>query len=187
MTQSQNNIFSQSFYWKFQAPNKEELTDFVMKQESGDPVPWGGLCSVNMTQITEDILPMLQPSINQFCIEVDQKMMMSMNRPWVSHYNRGDHQEPHDHNDCDVVGVFFPEYLDGYSQFYFLDRHVDLSVVWRYVLGNSEQSHKPKIEAGDIIFFPGHMLHGVSPHKHDDVRKTLSCNFWIKHITPKLL
>jgi len=77
--------------------------------------------------------------------------------------------------------------LEGYSQFYFLDRHVDLSTTWRYVLSNTEQSHIPKIEAGDIIFFPGHMLHGVSPHKHDNVRKTLSCNFWIKNIAPKLL
>ena len=186
MIQSQNNIFSQSFYWKFQAPNKEELSTFVLAQESGDPVPWGKLCSVKMTQILDDILPMMQPSINKFCEEVDQRMLMSMNRPWVSHYEKGDYQEPHDHNDCDVVGVFFPEYLEGYSQFYFLDRHVDLSSVWKRVLP-TEQTHIPKIEAGDILFFPGHMLHGVSSHKHDNIRKTLSCNFWVKQIAPKLL
>ena len=69
MIQSQNNIFSQSFYWKFQAPNKEELSTFVLAQESGDPVPWGNLCSVKMTQILDDILPMMQPSINKFCEE----------------------------------------------------------------------------------------------------------------------
>jgi len=76
--------------------------------------------------------------------------------------------------------------LEGYSQFYFLDRHVDLSSVWKRVLP-LEQTHIPKIEAGDILFFPGHMLHGVSSHKHDNIRKTLSCNFWIKQIAPKLL
>ena len=92
MKKSPNNIFSQSFYWKFQAPNKEELNAFVLAQESGDPVPWGNLCSVKMTQILDDILPMMQPSINKFCEEVDQRMLMSMNRPWVSHYERGDYQ-----------------------------------------------------------------------------------------------
>ena len=43
------------------------------------------------------------------------------------------------------------------------------------------------LKRGDILFFPGHMLHGVSSHKHDNIRKTLSCNFWIKQIAPKLL
>ena len=63
MKKSQIDIFGQSFYWKFQAPNKDELSTFVSAQESGDPVPWGNLCSVKMTQILDDILPMMQPSI----------------------------------------------------------------------------------------------------------------------------
>ena len=41
MKKSQIDIFGQSFYWKFQAPNKDELSTFVSAQESGDPVPWG--------------------------------------------------------------------------------------------------------------------------------------------------
>tara|TARA_B100000282_G_scaffold125415_1_gene89436 strand:+ start:4851 stop:5210 length:360 start_codon:yes stop_codon:yes gene_type:complete len=86
---SPNNIFNQTFYWKFKAPNSEELSEFVMKQKSGDPVPWGKLCSVKMTQILDDILPMMQPSINKFCEELDQRMLMSMNRPWVSHTKEG--------------------------------------------------------------------------------------------------
>ena len=38
----------------------------------------------------------------------------------------------------------------------------------------------PKIESGDIIFFPGHMLHGVTPHESDEVRITMSANFDLK-------
>ena len=117
MKKSPNNIFSQSFYWKFQAPNKEELSTFVLAQESGDPVPWGNLCSVKMTQILDDILPMMQPSINKFCEEVDQRMLMSMNRPWVSHYEKGDYQEPHDHNDLMLLVFSFQNIWRGIHNF----------------------------------------------------------------------
>ena len=32
------------------------------------------------------------------------------------------------------------------------------------------------------MFFPGYMLHGVSPHKSDIIRKTLSFNLDIKNV-----
>ena len=34
----------------------------------------------------------------------------------------------------------------------------------------------PEVKAGDVILFPSHMLHGVSPHGSDTVRKTFSFN-----------
>ena len=32
-------------------------------------------------------------------------------------------------------------------------------------------------EKGDILFFPSHILHGLSSHNSDVIRKTLSFNF----------
>ena len=40
-----------------------------------------------------------------------------------------------------------------------------------------DNTHHVDYEAGEVIFFPGHMLHGVTPHKSDEVRKTFSVNF----------
>ena len=42
--------------------------------------------------------------------------------------------------------------------------------------------HSVQLKAGDIMFFPGYMLHGVSPHKSDIIRKTLSFNLDIGSI-----
>ena len=35
---------------------------------------------------------------------------------------------------------------------------------------------------GDILFFPSHMLHGVSPHKSDNPRITISGNISINQV-----
>ena len=37
-------------------------------------------------------------------------------------------------------------------------------------------------EKGDIVFFPSHMIHGVSPHKSDNPRITVSGNITIKDL-----
>jgi len=33
------------------------------------------------------------------------------------------------------------------------------------------------LKEGEVIFFPGWLQHGVTPHKSDIVRKTLACNY----------
>ena len=37
-------------------------------------------------------------------------------------------------------------------------------------------------DKGDIVFFPSHMIHGVSPHKSDNPRITVSGNITIKDL-----
>ena len=32
------------------------------------------------------------------------------------------------------------------------------------------------VQKGEVIFFPGHVLHGVTPHLSDEVRKTIATN-----------
>ena len=43
-------------------------------------------------------------------------------------------------------------------------------------------TEKPKIKAGDIMFFSSNLFHGVSPHENDMIRKTLSVNFDIEEV-----
>jgi len=185
MPSVQNNIFNDHFYWKFSAPNAEEINDFVWSLNKYDGAPWETLCSVKTLQVTEDIFPLIQPSIDLLCKEVNAKLEMRMNRPWVSEYVKGDHQEVHDHNDCDLVCVYFPEYKEGFSQFYFMNRAVNLSRPLRDLM-KEKNPHILDIQSGDVVFFPGHMLHGVSIHKHDIIRRSLSCNLWINRIVTNL-
>ena len=42
-------------------------------------------------------------------------------------------------------------------------------------------------DKGDILFFPSHMLHGVSPHKSDTPRVTISGNITIKDLREETL
>lgn len=174
-------LFNDHFYWKFPAPNPEDLSDFIWDLNQYDSAPWDKLCSVKTLQIQTDITGLMLPSIEILSKEIGAKLSVRMNRPWVSEYARGDHQEVHDHNDCDFVGVFFPDYLEGFSQFYFVNRGVNLSRPMQDLLGETNP-HIVDVTAGDVIFFPGHMLHGVSTHKHDLIRRSLSCNFWVNTI-----
>ena len=175
-------LFNDPFYWQFQAPNTEDLDDFICSCNQYDGAPWDNLCSVKTLQVEQDILHLLQPSIRKLCEVSGVMMNMKMNRPWVSEYSRGDHQEVHDHNDADLVAVYFPEYKEGFSKFYFVDRGVNLRRPVMDLMRNSNQ-HIVDVKAGDVVFFPGHMLHGVSVHKHDIIRRSLSCNLWITQLT----
>ncbi len=44
---------------------------------------------------------------------------------------------------------------------------------------NYKNLYIPDVKAGDIIFFPSDLQHGVSPHKSDTTRRTLSLNLSI--------
>ena len=58
-----------------------------------------------------------------------------------------------------------------------MDRHsCNFSDVYEDLISYSNQL-KPNIKKGDIIFFSSHLLHGVSSHENDEIRKTLSVNF----------
>lgn len=177
------HIFSYDHvFWQFQAPNAQDLNDYIWSLNTYSGAPWDALCSVKTLQITENYPEaLLQPSIDLLNRFIGKEVTLKMNRPWVSEYARGDHQEVHDHNDCDLVAVYFPEYLEGFSKFYFVDRNVNLSRPVRDLL-ELPNNLVVNVKAGDIIFFPGHMLHGVSVHKSDIIRRSLSCNLWIKRI-----
>lgn len=60
-------LFNDHFYWKFQAPNTEDLDDFIWSCNKYDGAPWDDLCSVKTLQIEQDILHLLQPSIRKLC------------------------------------------------------------------------------------------------------------------------
>jgi len=101
---------------------------------------------------------------------------------WVNKYNPGDSQETHDH--CDPT--------NNLSMVYFHTLNDDDGCVFKFV--NNEHGHLtsqglgvlntpsqpmtvPDVKQGDVIIFPSHYLHLVSPHRGTKTRITISANF----------
>ena len=172
-------LFSNSFYSKFQAPNAGELIS-TLEMDEGENVKysWSDMCNVKTYRLsTEKYLPILKPSIELFARNAAiGELNYYMWDPWINFYSRNGFQELHDHSNHDIVCVFFLDTGTDFSEFYFYNRnHIQWSFNWRTLMELSDR-FVPTIRKGDIMFFPGHMLHGVSPHRSDKVRRTLSFN-----------
>mgnify|MGYP005622815763 FL=1 len=97
--------------------------------------------------------------------------------PWLNLYKRGYYQEIHDHAGLDISSVFFANDGIDFGKFFFVDRHsCNFSEEYEDLISYTNH-HQPTVKKGDIIFFSSHLLHGVSSHENDDIRKTLSVNF----------
>ena len=167
------------FFVKFKAPNQEELTNFVLnKEEVYYSFDWAKHCGVNTISCTwQETMELFRPSVNEFANHIGKTFNWTIYNPWINCYERNGFQEIHDHIKFDFSCVFFPEVEEKFGKFYFYDRYGNsLGSAWSKLM-NPVTMWYPEIQSGDIIFFPSTILHGVSPHKSDKVRKTLSCNF----------
>lgn len=179
-------IFPTVYYWQFDIPNFEELKEYVKLKKSvidNSEKLWAKGCLVDTTFIKEtDFIDVIKPSVNLLINEAfDTHVNIQSGYPWINCYKRGYHQETHDHK-VDIAGVFFLNEGEGFSDFYFYNRYnvtASNKLLQSLKYKDLTESDKwvPKYKAGQVLFFPGTMLHGVTPHKSDVVRETLSCNF----------
>ena len=174
------SFFSHCYYHKFKAPNASEIIDEV-NNDNLRPVTyaWSDMCSVETFDLnTNKYARLLEPNINIFINEVvQQRIEISVTNLWMNAYSQYAHQEIHDHCDQDFVCVFIMNTGPNFGQLYFVDR--DYAIItegWKRVMNMGDRLI-PSVEQGDIIFFPGHLLHGVSTHKSNTIRKTISGNF----------
>ena len=129
-------------------------------------------------------LNILKPVWNEFMDEVGvmQNVEIAPNNAWANKYNPGDSQETHDH--CTPSS--------NLSMVYFHTLNDDDGCVFKFV--NTEHGHLtsqglnvlntpsqpmtvPDVKQGDVIIFPSHYLHLVSPHRGTKTRITISANF----------
>ena len=184
-------LFPNAFYHQFQAPNAEELiaaiesdTDFDLppwchdQKATEENFTWQELCNVKTLGVkAEKYMPLLAPSIDQFATALNINLQYYMWNPWINKYSKGGFQETHDHARHDFVCVFFANDGDNFAKFYFHDRNGNQLSHKMQTLMNVSDRWTPDVKAGDIIFFPGHQLHAVSPHDSDIIRTSLSANF----------
>ena len=177
-----NIVFSPSFYFKYRAPNAENLIKafevYTEQHVDNSEFKWGQQCTIDRIPLKrEKYLDMMHPSLKLLGEEINFSFKYLMHNPWLNYYKRGSFQEVHDHVGNDMSCVFFVNSGEEFSEFFFYDRNsTSLSKPMKSLV-NYQNISKVEYEAGDIIFFPGHMLHGVTPHKSDIVRKTFSVNF----------
>ena len=180
-----NVLFGTSFYMKYEVPNAEDLIS-IMNEHSmiyeidNDNFGWGEQCSVDRIPLKwEEYMDLLKPSIELFANNLGATLNYTMYNPWMNLYKRGDHQEVHEHSGFDISCVFFANSGEGFAEFYFKDRHSVSLTEKVKPLVNYRNLYIPDVKAGDIIFFPSDLQHGVSPHKSDTTRRTLSLNLSI--------
>ena len=173
------HIFKSNFYTVYQAPNADELIskintyteDFI----DNDKFVWGKVSHSDKIPLKwEDYIELLIPSINLFSKEFNINFNFTLYDPWINFYKRGDHQEVHGHTPHHLSCVFIVNDGEDFSNFYFFDNYwSSISPPLRDIL-NGYPIHDVELKAGDIMFFPSYMSHGVSPHKSDIIRKSLS-------------
>ena len=175
------NIFQNSFYSIFRASNADEIISNIENDNLLETKPdWTEFCRVKTYSLdSEKYGSLLTPSFRTFAEQLNKTFLIDMQEPWLNCYNRGGFQELHDHNTCDFSCVFFMNDGEGFSELQFFDRnYINVSSRTRDLL-NITSSHTPQYNAGDIIIFPSHIMHCVSIHNSDIIRKTLAVNLRI--------
>ena len=184
-----NILFVSNFYAKYQASNAKELIEFIDGYAESDidnsEFSWGDLCSSNKIPLgaasigskVSEFTSLLKPNLDLFANKLDLNFNYRIDDAWINLYKIGDHQEIHSHYPSHMSCVFFANSGEGFSKLYLRDRNnTNIHPRVANLVGYRDE-HIIDYKEGDILFFPGGMLHGVSPHNSSVVRKTLSFNF----------
>ena len=150
---------------------------------------WGDNCisekvSLKLTGFTELLKPYIISVLSEV---VDANYTFTLDEVWKNTYHRYYHQEVHDHTGYELSFVIFMnDTQENDAKFYFVNERNRVTPTT--LIDMSEGMPDDLIiegKRGDILFFPSHMLHGVSPHKSDNPRITISGNISIDQIGEK--
>ena len=190
--------FHNDFYSLISPKNKDEivkhcLNPFLELPKDDEDFEWGseclsekvGLKPIGFTELLEPYIIQVLDGI----IDEGTPYGFTIEEVWKNTYHRYYHQEVHDHQGYELSFVIFlTDYHEDDARFYFVNERCRLTAeLWRDVSGFMPDSFPIEGEKGDIVFFPSHMLHGVSPHKSDNPRVTVSGNITIKDLREETL
>ena len=181
-------IFHNDFYFQYRMPGFNELLNRIPKDNSIDEdFTWGDLCKIDRVSLCiDDYQDLLVEPLKLISQQLAVTFSARILHPWMNLYTKGNFQEVHYHDDCDIAAVIFLNDGPDFSKFYFWDStHTAFTKPWIKIITKMKLSniYYPEIKAGDIIMFPSHMFHGVTPHKSDITRKTFSFNVVIDDVT----
>ena len=185
--------FHNDFYSLVSPKNKNEivkhcLNPFLELPKDDENFEWGSEClseKVGLKPIgfTELLEPYIIQVLNGI-IDEGTPYGFTIEEVWKNTYHRYYHQESHSHTGSDLSFVIFmDDYKENDAKFYFLnERSRVTSETWTGLSDTMGDSISIEPERGDILFFPSHMLHGVTPHKSDTPRITVSGNIKLRDL-----
>ena len=187
--------FWTDFYSVVKPENKNEIIEHCLNaiELPKQDFDWGDECLsekvyLKLTGFTEILKPYVIKVLSEV---VDEGMAygFSVDEVWKNTYHRYYHQEVHDHQGYELSFVIFlTDFHKDDAKFYFVNERTRLTAeLWGDVSGLMPDSLPVEGKKGDIVFFPSHMLHGVSPHKSDNPRVTVSGNITIKDLREETL
>ena len=184
--------FWNDFYSVVKPENKNEIIEHCLNaiELPKQDFDWGDECLsekvyLKLTGFTEILKPYVIKVLSEV---VDEGMAygFSVDEVWKNTYHRYYHQEVHDHQGYELSFVIFMnDYQENDAKFYFVNERIRVtSSNWTNLCSGATGAMPDNLEIepdkGDILFFPSHMLHGVSPHKSDTPRVTISGNIRIQ-------
>jgi len=180
--------FWNDFYSIVNPENKNEIIEHCLNavELPQQEFKWGEHCLSEKVYLKlTGFSDLLKPSIIEVLSEViDVHYGFSVYEIWKNTYHRYYHQESHSHTGSDLSFVIFMnDYKENNAKFYFLnERSRVTSDTWTGLSDTMGDSISIEPERGDILFFPSHMLHGVTPHQSDTPRITVSGNITLRNL-----
>lgn len=175
---------NQDFYCLITPPNVEEILEKfkTIKHSKNQFFGWKTNCNVKTTNLNKDeVATLMAASVKIFLDELNKKCDVGVTECWRNDYERGHFQELHDHftENVDFSSVLFlSNHSKNFGHFYFYNRnHLGISNNWKKILYPNGDNTPIFPNIGDILFFPSHILHGVTPHNSDRIRSTISVNY----------
>ena len=185
-----NYIFPHYFYSIIDPPNKKELLKIAnnAKPHNNQHFGWGDECTVKVQKLVVDEFQReLYPSLKIFLDDLGRtggmksglNLSITVDEAWKNTYTKGSFQELHDHLPYHQLAavLFLDDHQPGFSELYFQDRFFcELTLEWRRIHPNEGRYKLGNVDKGNIVFFPSHLLHGVSPHNSYKRRRTIAFN-----------
>ena len=186
--------FWNDFFSLISPENKNEIIEHCMNPSLELPrmeFQWGDAClsdkvSLKLTGFTELLKPHIIEVLSEV-IDEDIPYGFSVDEVWKNTYHRYYHQEQHDHQGFELSFVIFMnDFQENDAHFYFVnERNRVTPTTWVDISEGMPDDLIIEANQGDILFFPSHMLHGVSPHQSDTPRITISGNISIHQVGEK--
>ena len=180
--------FWNDFYSIVSPENKNEIIEHCLNavELPEQEFEWGEHCLSQKVHLKlTGFSDLLKDSIIESVAEIiDVRYAYSLNEVWKNTYHRYYHQESHSHPNSELSFVIFMnDYSENDAKFYFLnERNRVTSTTWLSLSEGMEDSIYIEPKKGDILFFPSHMIHGVTPHQSDIPRITISGNISLKNL-----
>ena len=182
--------FPHNFHSEIIPDNKEELVYELENAEldKHQSFEWNDGCSVKLERLSIDqkYTKIFKPSLDIFFDELNvnpNQVSIFLHEIWRNTYEKGFFQEIHDHTPLHLSGVvFLTDEQEGDSRFFFSHRYgSEIPREWRDLKCFADDRLYIKAERGKVLLFPSYNLHGVTVHKTNNIRKTVSFNFIFNH------